>query len=254
MKVNQPGWRTPFQIAVLAWSIAAACPAHASPADPVFVPYDDEGDRFVQYAFGHEKARDGSSEQAHSLALGWNPTARWFTSLYAGWYREPGESTSLYAYSWVNHVNLVKQGGSGSPVEVGIYLEIERPRERDEGYELTGGPTFQFDAGSFQINANLWLRKSVHTEDAAPAALLYQWQAKRLWMQHVELGAQGMGNVGPWHQWRSGSEQEHAIGPAIFFKLAVNNSHSLNVDAAVLAGLTSASPRATFRVRSQYEF
>lgn len=253
MQPNQPGQRAALQFAAILLLVAAACPVHASPADPVFVSYDDEGDRFVQYAFGHEKKRDGSSEQAHSLALGWNPTARWFTSLYAGWYREPGESTSLYAYSWVNHLNLVKQSGS-SPAELGLYLEIERPRERSEGYEITWGPTLQIDTTSAQINANLWLRKSVRTEDAAPAALLYQWQAKRLWMPRVELGVQGLGSVGPWRHWSSSNEQEHVVGPALFVKLPVSGSHALIVDAAVLAGLTSGSPRATFRVRSQYEF
>jgi hypothetical protein len=243
--------RSVIRCAVAVTASAAGLCAHASPSDFVFDPYADEGTRVVQYAYGAERERDGTSEQAQTLALAWSPTARWFTAAYAGWYREPGESLSFYSLSWVNHLTLTP---ASSPFSVGAYLEVERPQDRSEGDGLTWGPTFQFDLDHAQLNLNLWLEKDVHAQDADPTSLNYQWQVKSLWRPHLEWGAQGFGTMGPWRHWAPSSEQEHTLGPALFAKCPLQGGEVLRLDAAVLIGLTSGSPRGTFRVRTQYQF
>jgi len=232
--------------------VGASAPAHAGPDAFVFQPYADTGAVVVQYAYGFEKYRDGSDEQAHSLALAWSPTSRWFTAAYAGWYQEPGEAMTFDAVSWVNHLSLIEP--ASSPVSVGLYLEIERPRDRSEGYEITWGPTFQLDTSHAQANLNLWLQKNVRAETAGPATMSYQWQVKSLLQPRVEWGLQGFGSVGPWQHWSGASEQEHSVGPAVFAKWPTQGNGVLRFDAALLAGLTSASSRVTFRLRTQYQF
>jgi hypothetical protein len=225
--------------------------AIAGPADYVFVPYTDAGVRRLAYGFGTAHEGDGR-ETEHTLSLGWTPVSRWFTAVYAGWYAEPGEKLSLYAWSWLNHVQLTTPGAG--PMEVGLLCDIERPRERADGTGITCGPTFQFDTERLQINVNPLVEKYVGADAAEPAALKYQWQVKGLWRPGLELGAQGFGEVGPWSHWRPASQQEHSLGPAAFAKWTLSDGQVLSVDAAWLIGVGAASPKNTVRVRVQCEF
>lgn len=218
----------------------------------MFESYTEAGALYLQYAAGIERLREGGSEQAHALALGWSPTAAWYTAVYAGWYREPDEAFGLYAASWTNHLNLAQQGAF--PFGLGFYLDLERPRDRSEGYGITVGPTLQLDTAHVQLNLNVWLQKDVQADTSEPAALIYQWQAKTLLRPGFELGAQGFGNVGAWRHWARADEQEHLLGPAVFWKGSVGDGQHVRLDAAALAGLTTASPRTTLRLRAQLQF
>ncbi len=224
----------------------------AAPSDYVFVPYQDPGQWRVSYAAGQEHGRDGEVESAHAVSLGVSPTARWFTAVYAGWYREPGEPLVFDAWSWVNHVQLTAPGAG--PFQAGAYCEVERPRERDEGTIVTCGPTLQLDTERLQFNLNPLIGKALHAEDPSPASLSYQWQVKGLWRPHLELGAQGFGTVGAWDHWLPASQQEHSAGPAVFAKWATGPGSALQLDAAWLLGIGSGSPRDTWRLRVEQVF
>jgi hypothetical protein len=155
--------RTPSISSALALAMATAALAcvatscRADPSDFVFLPYAEAGSRVVQYAGGVEKNHDGSTEQSHSLALATSPVPRWFTAGYVGWYREPGGAFNYSELSWVNHLQIIT--AESSPTSVGAYLEVDRPRDRTEGYDTTWGPTFQFDTAHIQTNLNVWLEK-----------------------------------------------------------------------------------------------
>jgi hypothetical protein len=239
-------------IAAALAAISAFTPAQADPNDYVFMPYGDEGARYVDFSAGSEKPRDEGGEQAYSLALGWSPTARWFTQVYAGWYKEPGAGLGYYATSWINHYQLAPAGKY--PLDIGLYLAVERPRERDEGYEIQWGPTLQWDTATLQANLNIFFVKDVRVDQAAPTSLSYQWQVKGLWKKGIELGFQGYGSVGAWQNWLPGNQQEHRIGPAIFGHWSTGKGTGVRLDTAFLLGTTSASPRTTLRLRIQYEY
>jgi len=226
--------------------------ASAGPGDYVFVSYADAGIRTFGYAAGVEQVRGGGRELEQSLNLGWTPTSRWFTALYAGWYADVGEPTSFYSGSWWNHL-LLTAPGSG-PVEVGVLGVAERLRERDAGTVITLGPTLQFENDRLQFNINPLLEKYVSGVDAAAASLKYQWQIKGLWRPRIELGVQGFGDVGTWNHWLPASQQEHSVGPALFAHWPLGEHNTLKSDAALLIGVGAGSPRATLRMRLQQEF
>ena len=140
------------------------------------------------------------------------------------------------------------------PIDVGALCEIEKPHDRDEGTGVKCGPTLQFDTDDLQWNLNPVFEKHVHAAARAPVALGYQWQVKGLFSTHVELGAQGFGDVGAWNHWAAASAQSHELGPAIFAKWMLPDGHALKLDAAWLAGVGSGSPRDTLRLRVQHEF
>ncbi len=140
------------------------------------------------------------------------------------------------------------------PVDVGFLLEIERPRDRSEGYEYKWGPLFQWDIGSnVTANLNVLIEKQTQQVPESRPQLGYQWQVRYRWHPEFEFGAQGFGEVGPWDHWESTSEQSHLIGPAFFGEVKVGGQE-FKYNAGLLFGLTNGSPRNRLRVQLEYEF
>jgi hypothetical protein len=227
--------------------------AMAGPSDYVFSPIVEEGEREIDFKAGTAKNRDGTRESAYSLGLGWGVNRWWFTEAYAKGHKLPGERNSFDAWEWENKFQLTETGKY--PVDVGFLLEIERPRDRSEGYEYKWGPLFQADlTNKVQGNLNILVEKHIRAAVAEKAELGYQWQVKYRYKPEFEFGAQGFGDVGPWNHWEPSSEQPHIAGPAIFGKLRVGQKQVINYNAGILFGLTHGAPRNTLRLQAEYEF
>lgn len=239
--------------ALAALACLTAAPAFAGPSDYVKSPIVEEGEKEIDFKAGTAKLRDGTRETAYSLGVGWGATSWWFTELYAKWHKEPGESHGFDAWEWENKFQLTEHGKY--PVDIGFLLEIERPRDRSEGYELRWGPLLQADlASQVQANLNLLIEKHVRAAAAGKAELGYEWQVKYRWRPSFEFGLQGFGDVGPWNHWEPHSEQPHIAGPAIFGKVKVGNTQVIKYNAGLLFGLTDGAPKHTFRMQAEYEF
>lgn len=227
--------------------------AVAGASDYVVSPIVEEGEREIDFKAGTAKMRDGTRFNQDSLGLGLGVNSWWFTEVYAKWHKEPGDRRSFDAWEWENKFQLTERGKY--PVDVGFLLEIERPKDRSEGYELRWGPLLQADFGSqWQGNLNLLIEKYVRTATPAPAELGYQWQVKYRWLPEFEVGAQGFGDVGPWNHWEPHADQPHTAGPAIFGKVKVGQKQVIKYNAALLHGLTDAAARTTLRLQAEYEF
>ena len=225
----------------------------AGPSDYVFSPIVEEGEREIDFKAGTAEMRDGTRESKYSLGLGWGVNRWWFTEFYAIWHKEPGAQHSFDAWEWENKFQLTETGKY--PVDVGFILEIERPKDRSEGYEYKWGPLFQADLTSnVQANVNVLVEKHIRAAVAEKAELGYQWQLKYRWHPEFEFGAQGFGDVGPWDHWEPGSEQPHIAGPAIFGKVQVGQKQAIKYNAGLLFGLTDGAPRNTLRLQAEYEF
>lgn len=227
--------------------------ALAGPSDYVISPIVEEGEREIDFKAGTAKMRDGSRESAYSLGLGLGVNSWWFTEVYGKWHKEPGARHGFDAWEWENKFQLTPTGKY--PVDVGFLFEIERPKDRSEGYEYRWGPLLQADLGtSVQANLNLLIEKHVRAEAAGKAELGYQWQLKYRWHPEFEYGLQGFGDVGPWNHWEPHSEQPHIAGPALFGKVRVGQKQVIKYNAGLLFGMTDASPRHTLRLQAEYEF
>jgi hypothetical protein len=236
-------------LSCMSWSSSA----FAGASDYVHPATVEEGEREIDFKAGTRKLRDGTRESEYSLGFGWGVTSRWFTELYAKWHKEPGEAHAFDAWEWENRFQLTETGRY--PVDVGFLLEIERPRDRSEGYEYKWGPLFQADIGSqVQANLNFLIEKHVRAAEGEKAELGYEWQVKYRWRPEFEFGVQGFGDVGPWDHWEPRSEQPHSVGPALFGKVRVAERHVIKYNAGVLFGLTHGSPRNTLRMQAEYEF
>lgn len=229
-----------------------AGPAIAGPSDYVSTPIVEEGEREIDFKAGTQKLRDGSRESAWSIGFGYGATSRWFTELYAKWHHEPGERSAFDAWEWENRFQLTETGQY--PVDIGILLEIERPKDRSEGYEYRWGTLLQSESGLWQANLNLLFEKHIRAAEPAKAELGYQWQLKYRWKPSLEAGLQGFGSVGPWNDWAPAGEQSHIAGPALFGRVKVDPQRTIRYNAGLLFGMNNASPKHTLRAQAEYEF
>lgn len=226
--------------------------AHAGPNDYIRLPTVEFGEREIDFKSGVQKNRDGSTETAHSIGFGFTPTPWWFTEIYAKYARPAGESNGFDAWEWENRLQLTESGKY--PVDVGLLLEIERPQDRTEGYEITYGPMFQSEWGKVQGNFNAFIQKHARAIAAFDTELLYQLQLKYRNSEQLEWGVQGFGNVGHWNQWNSSGQQEFKIGPALFGKVRTGIKQAVKWNAGLLAGTTSVTPKTTLRFQAEFEF
>jgi hypothetical protein len=224
--------------------------AHAGPADYVYTPTVEEGEKEIDFKFGTEDS-DPSLSQA-MLGLGYGANAWWFTEAYVKYAKDGGDTTAYDAFEWENKFQLTETGKY--PVDVGLITEIEIPRDSDEGIELKVGPLFQTEFDKLQLNGNILFEKSFDAAVSAPTIMGYQLQVKYRWQPHFEYGLQGFGEMGEWNDWEETSNQEHKLGPAVFGKFAVADHMAIRYNAAWLFGLTQATPDNTFRMQVELEF
>jgi hypothetical protein len=226
--------------------------AHAGPNEYVISPIVEQGEKEIEFKWGTDKHKDQPGGNATSLGFGVGVTSWWATELSAKWKREPGESHGFDAVEWENRFQLTPTGKY--PVDAGFLLEIERPKDRAEGYELTYGPLLQAEWGAVQGNLNLLLQKHVRASESFDTELHYQVQLKYRQSEKFEWGAQGFGSFGRWDKWAPSSQQEHKFGPAIFGKIKLSGKQAIKYNAAILFGTNDASPRTTLRLQTEYEF
>ncbi|MHB8495736.1 MAG: hypothetical protein ACYC9Z_09095 [Casimicrobiaceae bacterium] len=242
-------------VALCAGAMAAATsalPARADPDDYVATPAVEYGERELELFAGTATKGGQDRARASSLAFGYGVTQWWFTEVSARVNRFGGASTHFDAVEWENKFELTEPGEY--PVDVGVLVEVERPHDRAEGYELRLGPLLQKDFGPVQANANLFLQRRYRAAARGATELAYDWQLKYRWREAFEFGAQGFGGVGQWDRWDPGHAQSHVLGPAVFGKLRLGGRNALVWNAAYLIKASSAAPDRTLRAQVEYEF
>ncbi len=244
-------------IALALLSSLSARQAAASPADYVYTPNVEYGEKELDFKYGNAKQPDGTRQQAASLGFGYGASEHWFTEVYLKYEHLGSEATKLDAFEWENRFQLGEQGEY--PVDMGLLAEIEIPNASGAPKEFKIGALFQKDIDKIQLNGNLLFeRKFGGTRDPEGEPYVtefgYQWQAKYRWHTALEFGLQGFGETGEWNHWDKSGMQKHSMGPAIFGKLAVGHHHFVKYNAAWLSGTTANTPDHTLRTQVEYEF
>jgi hypothetical protein len=230
--------------------------AAAGPSDYVHTPSVEYGEREIDFKMGTWRLKDEPvRESAASLGYGYGVTQWWFTEAYLKFESATGVSSHYDAFEWENLFQLTEH--NQYPVDVGLFTEIEVPRERRvEGYELAMGVLFQGDAGPVRWNANVLLERVVRGSSATPhvTELGYQLQAKYPLSENFEIGAQAFGEMGQWNHFAPSDEQIHRAGPAIFGKIKLGGREAIRYNAAWLFSASPAAPKSGIRIQAEYEF
>jgi hypothetical protein len=232
-------------------SVLTCLQAFADPNDYVVTPKVERGEREIDFKSGNQINRDGTMTSANSLGLGYGVNDYWFTEVYAKYMHEANQSPTFDAWEWENKFQLTP---NQSPVIVGVLLEIEKPKDTTEGYELTYGPLLQTEWGKLQGNLNLLIQRNLAASSYMPTEFHYQGQLKYKSSRQFQWGLQALGNMGTYNHWSSEQFQEHKIGPALFGKIMTNESDGFKWNAAWLKGYTNATPTSTLRLQIEYEF
>ncbi len=242
------------RIVVFLVLLAASAPsAMAGPADYVFTPGVTYGEHEIDFKYGGWKAKgDENRLNAASIGYGYGVTQNWFTEFYSKYQRPGGEATRFDAFEWENKFALTEPGQYF--IDAGFIVEIERPSDRSEGYELRFGPLFQKDIGKVQLNGNLLLQRQYRADAMQPMQFGYQWQAKYRWKPALELGFQGFGELGSWNHWGPAEQRSHRAGPAVFGKLDLGGRQAIRYNAAWLMRASTNAPAGNLRVQVEYEF
>lgn len=226
----------------------------ANPADYVYTPIVEHGEREIDFKAGAASPLAGSSAQGISIGFGYGATENWFTEVYLK--KERSGNTDVNLAEWENKFQLTETGKY--PVDLGIVTELETPLNGNAPWEMNIGPLLQTEFGKFQLNGNLLFQRAFGKADESGVPyntnLNYQWQAKYRWQPILEFGMQGFGGMGKWNAWSNQASQDHRIGPAIFGKFAFGNRHAIKYNAAWLFGASNATPSHTLRTQVEYEF
>jgi len=244
-----------YHALILCLGAMSASIAFAGPADYVYTPTVEYGEKEIDFKYGSARQPDGTLSQVTSLGFGYGATESWFTEIYLK--REKEGETGLNIAEWENKFQLTETGKY--PLDIGLITEFEAPvNNSNELFEFKFGPLFQTEFDKFQLNGNLLFERKFGRHVAGDPPYItemgYQWQVKYRWQPTLEFGAQGIGELGEWNNWENRDQQIHRVGPAIFGKVALGHRKAIKYNAAWLLGTGKAAPDHTFRMQVEYEF
>jgi hypothetical protein len=260
-------------LAVVALWGSVTLAAVSGPADYVHTPTVQQGEREVDFRYGTSDLTGANDDQQAVIGLGYGVTDFWFTEAYIGVQDSEHGGWRIEGAEWENKFQLTETGKY--PVTIGFLTELEFPWDGGDLKEFRFGPLVQGDIGKVQLNGNLLFETlfggdrhtggedigdvlEVRDEDEqgeeSGTLIGYEVQAKYRWRRDLDFGVQGFGEMGTWNHWEPTQEQSHRFGPAIFGKVNLSGQQVLQYNAAILFGLTDASPNDTFRVQIEYEF
>lgn len=246
--------RSNSRILILWLGLLNAGIAFAGPADYVYTPTVEYGEKEIDFKYGTARQKDGTLKQVASVGFGYGAEEYWFTEFYLKHERAGNQTANLA--EWENKFQLTETGKYA--VDLGLITELEAPLSANTPWEFRFGPLFQTESGKLQLNGNLLFERAFgHADESGvPYAtnFLYQWQAKYRWKQEFEYGLQGMGELGKWNDWSSQSEQIHNAGPAVFGRFVLGKRQAIRYNAAWLFGASEATPKHTFRMQVEYEY
>ena len=228
--------------------------AFAGPADYVYTPTVEYGEREIDFKYGSFRQKDGAPAQGASIGVGYGAKEYWFTEVYLKQEQIGNQIANLA--EWENKFQLTETGRY--PVDAGLITELEAPLSSNAPWELKLGPLLQTEFGKLQLNGNLLFERAFGKADESGVPystnFSYQWQAKYRWLPQFEFGLQGFGEMGKWDQWATAVERSHRVGPAVFGKLPLGGRRAIRYNAAWLLGASTAAPDHTFRMQVEYEF
>lgn len=235
------------------WALFAQ-PVVAGPADYLYTPMVEYGEKEIDFKYGSARQPDGTLRQVASLGVGYGAKEYWFTEVY--FKRGRNGSQESNSVEWENKFQLTEAGEY--PLDLGFITELEAPLSSNAPWEVRLGPLLQSDFGRVQLNGNLLFERAFGKTDESGVPfstnLGYQWQVKYRWQPVFEFGMQGLGEVGKWNNWSKSAEQLHQMGPAIFGKLPLGARQAIKYNAAWLMGVNHATPGHTVRMQAEYEF
>jgi len=235
--------------ATIIFAIAAFAPQPAYAHHKVYSPIVEGGEAEIEFR-GHydwdgNAAVDGG--QKYKLTGGYGVTDRWYTEIIMEYEVDATGGSQVAAWEWENILQLTEQGQYWA--DWGLILEYAAERGGPDKIEF--GPLMAHEFGNVLLNANLIFEREIGAGASTDFEVEYQWDLRWRGNPRFEPGLQMYGELGDLDG--LSLDTEHQIGPAFFGMVDHDNGH-WRYDAALLFGVTSASPDMTVRFQLEYEF
>jgi hypothetical protein len=234
--------------AILATFMAAA-PAGATHA--VDSPAVEQGDAVVTFN-GHrtaDSADDRDAEGEYAFEFGYAPTAFWKTTVGWVWLEEPGGSLQSDAIAWENVFELTEPGRHWA--DLGVLVKYGRLLDGgDDAAELALLVEKAIGPSTLLVNL-LAARELAGGVDTAYGYSLSWAMPLRA---GLDVGVEWYGEFGEWSDFGRLQDRLQQAGPVVYGEIPGAGDGAFVFEAAVLFGLTSQAPDATFRLLLEYLF
>jgi hypothetical protein len=207
--------------------------------------YPNEGQRTVDFKYWNAKPSGRPPRSSPELGFGYNVNSRWFTELTAQWFQRSPDANHLAAIEWQNDL-LLTQGEY--PFDLAFHTNVERAQDGSGALGVEFGPVLQTEIGRTQLNLNVFFERDYRVEVSEPMQVKYRW------IEKLQFGAQGFGEMGAWNHWLPRAQQSHRAGPALFGSWNLGGGHEWKYEAAYLVGTNSARNARSVAMRIQYVF
>jgi hypothetical protein len=240
-------------IAGAAMTLAATVPAAAD--FKVQMPDAETGEIAIEPLgdYGHDPNPAHSGELSTTQEFEWGVNGFWRTELELEQERDAGPGQP-YQFSQVTSENIFQFTERGQYwLDAGFFAEFGKATIRGDPNEFTLGPIFRKEFFGTINTVNLFLQKEVGPNSARRPFFVYAWETRIALGTPIEPGFQAYGNPSGFEGFNSHWPQDNRIGPQLFGTVSNIGPGTLKWNAGVLFGVTSASPRETFRWQLEYE-
>jgi hypothetical protein len=203
--------------------------------------------------YAHDPKPTHSGELSTTQEFEYGVNGFWRTELELEQERDAGPGQS-YQFSQVTSENIFQFTERGQYwLDAGFFAEFGKSTIRGDPNEFTLGPIFRKEIfGTINV-LNLFTTKEVGPNNAGKPFLLYAWETRFALGTPIEPGFQAYGNPSSFEGFNSHWPQDNRIGPQLFGTIHNIGPGTLNWNAGILFGITSASPRETIRWQPEYE-
>jgi hypothetical protein len=240
-------------IAGAALTLATAVPAAAD--FKVQMPDAETGEFSIEPLgdYGHDPNPAHSGELSTTQEFEYGVNGFWRTELELEQERAAGPEQS-YNFSQVTSENIFQFTERGQYwLDAGFFAEFGKSTLRINPNEFTFGPIFRKEIFGTINTVNLFIQKEVGSGSAGRPFFLYAWETRFALGTAIEPGFQAYGNPSAFEGFNSHWPQDNRIGPQLFGTIHNIGPGTLNWNAGILFGVTSASPRETIRWQLEYE-
>jgi hypothetical protein len=167
-----------FYIAILFANVHVHAGEYLSgPADYIYSPTVEEGEKEIDMKFGAQTPKNGDTnrQSGASIGFGYGANSWWFTEIY-GKVNWDGNNSQFDAVEWENKFQLTEQGKY--PVDIGFLIEVERPQNRNQGYEARYGFLLQSEWKKWVANFNILMQGHYTGTENQGTYFGYQGQVK----------------------------------------------------------------------------
>ena len=213
-----------------------------------------------------DSVEDGDEKTAHEFAIGYSPFDFWKTKAAIEIVNPAGAPAEYEAFEWENVLLLPFGEGYGHDhghshdhgdqgffalEAIGIFAALEIPNDGGLGSGAAEiGPIAEVALGPVVTVANFFFE--LPFEDDEGTGIAYALQVKYPVLEQFGVGFESYGEVE--NVFRSDSEDEHFIGPALFSEFDLGRDRILEPRLAFLFGLTEDAPDAIASLNFELKF